>query len=951
MSEHDYTDFLDRPELYSTPILCQQRAIDLLEEAGNRNITLVDTTNPLVALLGASANQAAGSAIQADALMRRLYPRLAQTQEDLYAHMSDEDYVGRFAKPDQGTIQVAMSVAQILQNAVMDTVTGLRTLVIPADTRWTGGEYDFYQHHPITIQIVDGDELLVKLDTATNSTVLSKPASNLITTERQRIEGEDKIRLYIPVEQLRMESVSQPISSSSGLNKHITHPDNFYYLRAWTTNNGTEWTEIYVTHDDQIYDPYRPTVIVTVLEGMIRVKMPEVYLTNGSVGSQIRLDVYTTKGETGFDLSTLVPNDWSAVFADPNNRYRALAGPLTRVTDLTIASVSLLQGGRKALSFDLLREKTVYGLKGKQTSVTDAELVTQLRVAGYNVSLIKNTVAGRTYLASRTLPSDSSLNASAGIGVNCTPILVDSDRLDLPNSMVVNDKRTAIKPSALFESTAAGVNIISDAKADDIRMLDRIGLVERVNQNELFYTPFHYILDATQSVFDARAYILDRPSHISHSYERNNTQIGYAVTTSSVSLVLDDTDYVATVVADVPNGLYGLDLQVVYVNGTERLSVLADRSSVANGQAVFTFRMSTTLDIDRENKLTINNFMDGAGTIKDAVTTLDMQLEFLYVAETLNQNTTAFDNKISFGTLPGVRTGVSYEVAKLNLGQHMDGLFARTRSLPHPPVYERYPADVVDTYDVTEYDTRSDGSIIFELVGGKPKARILHAKGDPKLIDGEPVVRHNKGDIVYNTDSGLPNILQERKYTREVRFVLLDAKFLFGDTPDVIRYRETIPTSIRRYLTGDIEDLRSRLIERTDLYFEPTSTTQSATAKVDAGREIRVNTALGFNVTVYMSKAGVLDNALRVQVANSVREIIRGIVQGTQVSLNDIRGAMVGLRTNDILDISIEDTLPGSGFITITDDGAEFAVRSRVLPLTNSKLDIEDDINFTYLEY
>lgn len=947
----DYADFLEKPELYASPILCQQRAIDLLEKAGNRELLLVDTTNPLVALLGASANQAAGCAIQADALVRRVYPRLSKTQEDLYAHMSDEDYVGRFATPDQATLQVTLSVDQIIQSAVIDSITGLPTLIIPADTRWTGSGYDFYQHHPVVIQLVEGGGLLVKLDTATHSTVLSKPASNLIRTERQRIDGLDKIRLYIPVEQLRMESASQPISSSSGLNKVITHVDNFYYLRAWTTTNGNNWTEIHVTHDEQVYDPFQPTVIVTVLEGMIRVKLPEVYLTNGTSGSQIRLDLYTTKGETGFDLSTLASNDWGAVFADPNNRYGTFSGPLSAVTDLTINSVSLLQGGRAPLSFELLREKTTYGLKGKQTSVTDKELVTQLRVAGYNVSLIKNTVAGRVYLASRTLPSDATLNVSAGIGVNCTPIIVDADRLDLPSSMIVNSDRTTIKPTALFESTSAGINILSDASADDIRGLDRIALVDRVNQSELYYTPFHYVLDASQSVFNARAYILDSPSHTSHSYEQNNTQIGYVVSTSTVSIALADTDYVVTVIADVPNGLAGLDLQVVYVNGTERLSTLATRGAVANGQATFTFRLETTLDLDSEHKLTLNNLVDGASTIKDAITTLDTQLEFLYVAESLTQQVTAFDNKIAFGVLPGVYSGVAYEVAKVTLGTPMSGLFARARSLPHPPVYERYAADVVDTYRVTEYETRSDGSIIFDLVGGKPTARILNAKGDPKLNNGEPVVLHAKGDIRYNEDSGLPVILEARKYTREARFVLLDAKFLFGDTPDVIRYRNTIPRSIERYLEGDIADLRSRLIERTELYFEPTSTTQTATAKVDAGREIRVNTALRFDVTVYMSKAGVLDNALRVQVAASVRDIIRSVVQGTQVSLNDIRGKLVGLRTNDILDIIVADTLPGSGFVTITDDGSEFAVRSRVLPLTNAKLDIEDDINFTYLEY
>ena len=75
----------------------QRAALDLLEEVTNGERLVVDSSNPFVFLMESAASFAAAGMLNDEATLRKQYAVMALTEEDLYLHMSDKDYVKRFA--------------------------------------------------------------------------------------------------------------------------------------------------------------------------------------------------------------------------------------------------------------------------------------------------------------------------------------------------------------------------------------------------------------------------------------------------------------------------------------------------------------------------------------------------------------------------------------------------------------------------------------------------------------------------------------------------------------------------------------------------------------------------------------------------------------------------------------------------------------------------------------
>ena len=118
-------------EVRYNPAAIQRRVFDTLEQVSNGEVDVVDPSNPFVFLLEASSVLTSASMEEAENLTRQLYPSMALTEDELYLHMSDQDYVGRFSSPSRTMFTVLFNKEELMQRAVDVGENGVRKITIP----------------------------------------------------------------------------------------------------------------------------------------------------------------------------------------------------------------------------------------------------------------------------------------------------------------------------------------------------------------------------------------------------------------------------------------------------------------------------------------------------------------------------------------------------------------------------------------------------------------------------------------------------------------------------------------------------------------------------------------------------------------------------------------------------------------------------------------------------
>jgi hypothetical protein len=135
------------------PAALASAVVNLVPAATNGLLDFVDVSNPAILAIESAAVLTAGFMQENATTTRRQYPYSAQTIEDLYPHMSDKDYVDRFAVPTATEFLFFFDYAELLSKLVVDpTDTGISKITIPRDTYITVASTVFTFEYPIEIR-------------------------------------------------------------------------------------------------------------------------------------------------------------------------------------------------------------------------------------------------------------------------------------------------------------------------------------------------------------------------------------------------------------------------------------------------------------------------------------------------------------------------------------------------------------------------------------------------------------------------------------------------------------------------------------------------------------------------------------------------------------------------------------------------------------------------------
>lgn len=967
---------LFKDNLYLTrrnPALMQATVLTELDrqvnpDPNNPTYDIPDGTLPFVYCMETGTMQTTMAINETEGLMRRLYPRLALNFDEVYLHMSDDDYIGRFSLPAQTDMTLLLDYDEIIAKALPFGDQGLRRLVIPRLTTFKVDDLTFTMQYPITITVQRHGGILAEyvMDKPSPVSVLNTNVVKWSITYVATNDGSGRklklISMTIPVQQFKIETHTDTLNPSSLYKNKFTFTDKFFFARAYISEDGeTNWQEVNTTHSDLTYDPMKLTVVFQVgSDGKLTASIPSIYTTQGMVTGDIRIDIYTTKGKIDRDLNRYGIDKFSVSFNDIDDD-RTLVAPMKNLSICTPMSRNRVDGGADASSFNTVRNQVIDNTLGAaKIPITNVQLSSNLKMRGYELVSNIDDISNLQYLATRRLNKPIGLDVVAGAGVAMSVLTANMETLAGSEHVADNGDSITIKPSMLYKFKNGMVDVLADSEINRLVTISAESRAREVNNGRYVYSPFHNVLDASQNNFELRPYYLDNPVIEEKLFvgENDSANLQAAIDTYTVSKTAEGYLVKVKLISGSEFKLLGDDqivLQLGYQpRGENRwASVNGTFVGMENGERVYQFHIHTNYAINDNNALRTTNMTMFSLLQNDFSVDLECDLDVTVCV--VNSITPGYqpnelDEMVQSHLLPALYMVVTRERLQTTLGYDMTKIWRRSRPVLGSESYKKYEYDVPAYYESDVYAVDAQGNNILIPDGDGWKFKLEHAIGDPVLdAQGKPVMKYVKGDPVIDAQ-GRPVLIEPRKLLREITLLMIEGLFYFANELDASTYARQIPMELVGWIKTDIDLLDSQLLEEGKLFLYPTTTYGDTVVTVREGQQLTIPVDQAFTLSFYLNSAAYINPTIRPSLIANGKNTINEMISRTTVSMSDITAQLQDTSGTDVLAIQVGGLGGEENFsiLSVRDEAVRLSIRKKLVVLPNNELTVEDDVTYEF---
>lgn len=859
--------------------------------------TLSDVNSPVVHLLEVSSSQAVEHINVSLANDRRHYPLLANTFADLYGHMSDADYQGRFGSPGQCTLMYYVAMDEVIRGMKLIPGTEVRRMVIPRYTEITASGTPMTLLYPLEIRQLPHGGIQVVYNTDAVSPIQTLSDNMLKWEVISNPQGIKYMLIYVPVFQLRRNLIIEDVLDARS-RFAFTFEDQYFYTRCFFGTDGN-WTEMETTHSLQVYDEKVPTAIIQVAEGFINLSIPPIYLTNRSIRGNLRVDIYTTKGDIVQDMTNFVSDSFSVIWGKDLD-VPSLDAYSSGVPDLSyeIVSDDTIRGGIDGLTFEEQRERVIDNATKISIPITPAQIKSRLNLAGFDILKSRDDLTDRLYLATSSMAVPDNSQFSAGIATAISTLQTSMSELAGLKGVYDNGDRLTLSPKVLYTFTDGVLKTVSDALRPEVVNKTPEALINAVNQNNYVYSPFHYVLDATNQNFALRPYYLASPKILRRSFIRDNVSAGIQMTTKEFGITRYDGGFRLTVKANMDDKYLALDpatrfLQLAFVppGETDFAYLNGTFAGVVNKDVIWTFDIKTDFDIDRNDNLIVNNFAMYEPAPRKFSLPLEQEFTLINVVTGYKPNglqQTAIDTIVGDFLVPKDPVGLMEETVTIELGKSLKSLWAGSRVLAGSYVYQTYAANVYQYYDEDVPEYNPDGTPKYVIENGDFKLVLQHKAGDPVLRpDGTQEIKFHAGDPVLD-QNGQPVPVSVRPVIRLIDIFVMDGNYYFADGKSEVADALFLPESIVNDLLPRLETVSKARLEQTTISFYPKQSLGAVEVKVDDAQTQFISGQLSFKTKVLLTDIAWRDLKYREELRKSISKIINNELRKQTVSTMNI---------------------------------------------------------------
>lgn len=959
---------------YGHPALLVNAVTDRMEELGGMAMVNVDPNNSVAILTEAMANLGSAVLMATTAETRRHYKSGATNIGSLYPHMSDYDYYNRFSRPVTDVSFVLLFDYNTLMNRarVIPGSGGRRKITIPRHTTIEISGIPFTTEYPVDIFVLPHGAITVLWD--------GNEVSNLKTLKTNRvgwtaIQGDEglAVAINLPMDQFAINRKIIALSSLNSFKQTFSFTDQYFHCRAYMRDQATgKWTEIKTTHQDITYDVRTPTVCLRVLNQAVVATIPQIYFNQRNIGTDIRLDFYTTKGPIDIDLSTFDPSQYKMTWKEIDDAEESLyIAPLKDFQKMAISSIARAQGGSNGATYEQLRERVVGRSRANEEPIHEKNLPIKTALLDYDIVLKKDIVTDRKFVATRALPVPASKDTVTGMDLTMQPLLTRLADLISSSSASRINQRIVLRPGMLFRITDGILDIVPDeelAELNNPALYPPERLMGRVNSERFLYTPFHYIIDTTGVKPSCRAYIMDQPEITFNQFIQDNDTAGITLNAISKAIWLrdDGTGYVvavqidpSTFPEDVKADQIGLQLshkiagsnRRIYYHGyltrPNRDDLVIDPVDPATGRPsddgwIYYFFVNTSLDVDNSQNMSVNGFTGALGILSD--------LDLVYYTKNYRNHDfkpSDIDSLLYPREIPGynnadIYSGLTHERLTIQFGEYLEHLWTRIRTIDDTTEFETYKADVPLLYDADVFEMNTDRNtykLYYDETTEKYNRNLLHRAGDVQRAPGtnEPIIQHYAGEYVLDEDGKPIPVGGVLNPIRELDLFLIDGAYYFANDEATLTYRNDSIKRLVEWITQDVSLLAEKFYAQTDLRFYPKR--NMGHVKVVVGN--RLNTTIpaeqDLKVTYFVPVTVFENTELKDKLEKQTAAVIDEVLQQTTVSRTDVTKALRLAFVDQVMEVKLEGLFEDKyEIITIADESIRPSIAKK-LKLTRSQ--------------
>lgn len=913
-------------KMLANPMLMQSKVLEDIESRWEGEIVLVDQNSVWANTVDAFSSMSSTCLRSLDGLRPAFYAKRAVLPNELYRHMSDFDYVNMFSTPAQATMVLQFDRQYLIDNAKSFN-DNYKKVVIPKNTVFTVGKYRFGIYYPIEIKINKStNSFLITHDTEVENPLYSL-TSNTVEKVEWEVNGLKLLAIQVPAHQFERTVYNEDIVPSLAFCKKYKYTDKLYAVRVyhWKDN---KWNEFGQTLSD-VYEAAVPTARIMVFPDTSEMKIivPQIYFSQGRVGSKMKIEVFTTYGALDSNISQ-IPED--AIFAnyalddDETTDFSSVLASLP--TNALYPKDTKVVGGSNGYGMDELKTRVVNNSFYTDVLITPTDVEKYFQDIGFKVLRHLDNITNRIYLCYKALTDgEGSTVSAADISTK-----FDSASFETVSSIVKNlDGTFTVLPSTLYNYDDSGLVCIPMADTERLALerKDRENKILHYNNNVITRSPFHMLINMSDRYPKAHSFNLMDTKVRGILFKKANVQITSQMLTTSAVLkhlnqgtggyalqfsVSKSKDIAAGVVAEADLVVYLMTktTQGVYVGAR------ATKIGSINSDDVYELQLPTNYHLTKDGTLHFTSLTNDNNADTPAIY-LNTTFEVVFMLNRTIAGNYPVDPELLVG-VPDAYTGQYVPMVRQSIdvefGHSLDDVVYNLLDAKWTKQeYARYPITEYRTYPEDVFARDANGKLIYDIVDGVPQLQILHKAGDTVLDDfGNPVPLHLEGDVILDS-SGSPVISKQRSLVYRINMLHVDAKIFMSEHPTQLNYVNSMTQQLESYFTV-LKSAPAQVREDMFLYYRPIRSLGSAVFNLGDDVTTRQSLQLEFKIKCYVPDFVVADESLVTMVEKTATSIIESTIGQNNVSMTHIANLIMAKMPDYVKSV---DVLGINGSITM----------------------------------